>query len=98
MAVLAFVAVVAAMSASRHKDSARKWQERAVRDAENDVQHGTDTARAALTQAKLHAAKAKDAEEQTRKKLDEINKHDPTMADITSRWHKPRKLRNDAKS
>lgn len=90
VAFLAFAAAIAANSAARHRASARKWKERAVVDAEAGVGEGVESTKAALTQAKLHDAIAKDEEKQTRKKLDEIDKRAPTMGDITSRWRKPR--------
>ncbi len=89
VALLAFAAVLAAASASRHKAKARKWQERAVRDAEGDVEDGVEKTQQALTQAKLHDALARDKEKQTREKLDAIDKSAPTMGEITSRWRKP---------
>lgn len=89
MALIAFAAVLAAASASRHKANAQKWKERAVSDAESDVEDGVEKTKQALTQAKLHDDLAKAEEKRTRDKLDAIDKQAPTMGEITSRWRKP---------
>ncbi len=85
---------MAAASAGRHKAEAKKWKDRAVADTETGVADDIQTAKAALSQAKLHEARAREAKQRTEDKLDKINAKNPTMADITSSWRKPRGVRD----
>jgi len=85
-----FLAAMAIASAKRQKDSADKWKNQAVTDAEADVTGNIVTAKAALSQAKLHDQKARDAKEKARKRLDNIGKRDETMAGVVSGWRSSR--------
>ena len=85
-----FLAAMAVANAKRQGASAQKWKERAVTDAESDVAENIVSAKAALTQAKLHSAKAKEAKEKARKRLDNIGKRDEEMSAIVSGWHSRR--------
>ena len=94
VAALAFLAFLLAAKAGREKASAQKWKDQAVTDAEGDVEGATETAKAALSQAKLHDARAKEAAKKTKARLDQIGKRDENMADIVSSWRKPKRLRS----
>jgi len=90
-----FFAAMAVSNARRQKDSADKWKERAVADAESDVYDNITSAKAALSQAKLHDAKAREAAEKARVRLDNIGKRDDDMASIVSGWRSSR-VRNNS--
>ena len=90
VAVLGLLACMAAAKAGREKASARTWKERAVLEAESDVQEEVDRVKASLSQAKLHDARAKEAKKKTKARLDAIGKRDENMADIVSGWRKPK--------
>ena len=90
-----FLAAMAVANARRQGVSADKWKERAVTDAESDVAENIVSAKAALSQAKLHSAKAKELKEKARKRLDNIGKRDEDMGSIVSGWH-TRRVRDTA--
>ena len=90
VALLALLAFLAAARAGREKATARTWKERAVAEAESDVQEEVDNAKASLSQAKLHDARAKEAGKKTKARLDQIGKHDESMADLVGSWRKPK--------
>lgn len=90
VAVLGLLAFMAAAKMSRHKATAKEWKDRAVAEAESDVQEDVDKAKASLSQAKLHDARAKEAKKKTKARLDAIGKRDENMADIVSSWRKPK--------
>jgi len=96
-AILAFLAAMAVADARRQKAAAQKWKDKAVNDAEADVEGHIVSAKASLSQAKLHGAKAKAAEEKARKKLDSIGKQNDDMATIVSGWRSSR-VRNNSDS
>jgi hypothetical protein len=87
---LALLAFLAAARASREKATAKDWKDRAVAEAESDVQEEVDNAKASLSQAKLHDARAKEAKKKTKARLDAIGERDESMADIVSGWRKPK--------
>ena len=83
---LAFLAFMAVNKARSHKITAKKWQDKAVESGNADVKEGVESASAALGQAKLHAAKAKEAKAQGKAKLDKIPDQD--MAALVSGWRR----------
>ena len=89
-AILAALAVFAVVSAKNHKATAEKWQGKAVDEKEKNVSDSVNKAKAALSQAKLHNAKAGEAKEKARKKLDAIGKKDPELASVVSGWNSSR--------
>lgn len=93
-AFLAFLAIFAAASAARHKKTADKWRTQSEKDAMADVGNATQAAKAALSQAKLHDAKAKEAKRKARDKLDRLGEQDEEMADTLSRWKRSNRMRN----
>lgn len=96
VAFLGFAAFMLAAQVSREKASAQKWKDQAVATAEGDVEEGLVTVNAALSQAKLHDARAREAVKKTRARLDQIGARNESMADIVSSWRKPKRLRDDA--
>jgi len=90
VALLALLAFLAAAKAGREKATAKEWKERAVAEAESDVQEEVDNAKASLSQAKLHDARAKEAGKKTKARLDEIGKKNESMADLVGSWRKPK--------
>jgi len=90
VAFLAFAAFMAAVMASRHKASAQQWKDRAVSEAEGDVEDGIGKAKAALGRAKDHDARAREAAKRTKARLNQIGERDASMADIVSGWRKPK--------
>jgi len=83
-AALAFLAFMAAAKARNEKDVADKWKQKAKDSESADIKNSTDTAKAALKQAKLHEANAKKAKADGKAKLDKIK--DSDMAAIVSSW------------
>jgi hypothetical protein len=98
IAVLAFLAAMAAAKARQEKQRANEWAEQAEADAQADVVEGTDKAKAALSQAKLHEAKADEAKKAARARLDSIGERDEDVADVVHRWRKSNRMRNAADS
>lgn len=94
MALVAFLAFMAATKASQRRAEAKKWQKVATEEKERDVVDAVDNANVALGQAKLHAAEAERIAKNAEKRLDDIAKRDDTMGDIMDRWRADR-LRND---
>jgi hypothetical protein len=88
--LLALLAFLAAARAGREKATAQAWKDRAVADAESDVQEEVDRANASLSQAKLHEARAKEARKKTKARLNQIGARDENMADIVGAWRKPK--------
>lgn len=89
-AILAFLAFLAVSSAKRHKNEADKWKARAEAEKQSDVEDSAKKANQSLSQAKLHNAKASEAKERARVKIDQIAKKDPDMASIVSGWRSGR--------
>ena len=85
-----FLAAMAVASAKRQHNSAQKWKDHAVEAAEADVANNLGSAKAALTQAKLHDARAKEAKERARVRLDNIGKRDDDISTIVSGWRSSR--------
>lgn len=90
VAFLALLAFLAAAKAGREKATAKDWKDRAVAEAESDVQAEADNAKASLSQAKLHDARAKEASKKTKARLDQIGERGESMADIVGAWRKPK--------
>jgi len=90
VAVLGFMAFMLAAKVSREKASAKKWKNRAVAEAESDVDEGLDKAKAALGRANDHDARAREAVKRTKARLNQIGERDASMADIVSSWRKPK--------
>lgn len=89
VAVLGFMAFMLAARVSREKASAQRWKERAVAEAHGAVVTNIGAASAALDQAKLHDARAREAAAKTTARLNQIGDRDASMADIVSSWRKP---------
>lgn len=89
VALLALLAFLAAARATRERASAEKWKQRAVAEAESNVQDEVVRAKASFSQAKLHDARAEEAATKTKARLDAIGKRDENMADIVDGWRKP---------
>jgi len=90
VAVLGFLAFMLAAKVSREKASAQKWKNRAVAEAEGDVEDGIDKAKAALSKANDHHRRARDTVKRTKARLNQIGERDESMADIVSSWRKPK--------
>jgi len=89
VALLALLAFLAAAKATRERASAKKWKDRAITEAEANVETGVADAKASLSQAKLHDARAIEADDKTKARLDQMGKRDESMADIVDGWRKP---------
>ncbi len=89
-----FLAAMAVANARRQKTSADRWKNLAVDGAEADVKNNLGSAAAALSQAKRYDARAKQAKEAARKRLDKIGGRDDDMGSIISGWSKSKRLRN----
>jgi len=89
-AIAAFLAFMAVASAASSKAKAEKWAKIAEDEKAKDVADSVGKANAALTQAKLHNAKAAEAKEKAKAKIDVIAAKDPAMADIVNGWKKAR--------
>ena len=90
VAVLGFFAFMAAVRASQEKAIADKWREQAVADAESDVADSAEMAEESLFMADKADERAKAAAKKTKSNIDRMQAHEPTMADITSKWRKPK--------
>lgn len=88
VAVLAFLAALAVAAAKRHKDSALKWQDKAVSIDQGNVVKGIETAKAAATQAKLHEEKAEEIKKKGEARINEIGRKDESLADILDQFRK----------
>lgn len=85
---LAALAILAAMSAARHKATAQKWRDKAVAIEEGNVVKGVETAKAANTQAALHDNKAKDRNAAAEARISQIGSKNEDIADILHNWSK----------
>lgn len=92
--VLAFLAFMAAASASRHKASAKKWQDISDDQAGRDTEDSIREAKQALSQAKLHEQRAEQAKLKARDKLDAIASKEESFAEVQERWKKSNRMRN----
>jgi biopolymer transport protein ExbB/TolQ len=90
IALLAFIAALAVVKAQQKGKSARKWQDRSVKEAQSDVADSTKRAEDALLKAKIANVDAKMAKENARKKLDAIARTEPDMGNIVSGWRNAR--------
>jgi hypothetical protein len=79
----ALVAFFAIWAASRQKELAQKWQQKAVEIETGAVIKGVANAEAASTQAKLHESRAAEIKAVAEKKVGEKN---ATTADILAGW------------
>ena len=89
VAILAALAVFAVASAQRQKDSAKKWQLKAVDIEHGKVKKSIITAEAANTKAKLHNAKAGELKKKAEARITKIGEANEDVADILDRWSKP---------
>ena len=86
---LAALAIMAAMSAARHKAVANKWRDKAVAIEEGNVIKGVETAEAANTQAALHDDRAKARNAAAESRITQIGAKNEAISDILSGWSKP---------
>lgn len=86
MAVLAFLAFLAVMAASRQKKSADAWKDKAVDIETGNVVKGVETAKAAMTQAQLHEQKAEAIKQKAEARINKIGEKDEATRDILDRW------------
>lgn len=86
---LVALAILAAMSAARHKATAEKWRDKAVDIEEGNVVKGIETAEAANTQAKLHDQKAERRNEFAAKRITQIGAKNEPISDILDNWRHP---------
>jgi hypothetical protein len=87
---LAALAILAAMSAAKHKATAQKWRDKAVDIEEGNVSRGTLTAKAANSQAKLHDNKAKERNTAAKARITQIGAKNEPIADVLNNWRKPK--------
>jgi hypothetical protein len=87
---LALLAFLSAAKATREKASAKKWKERAITAAESGVEDSIASTSASLSQAKLHDARAIEADKKTKARLDQMGTRNESMADIVDGWRKPK--------
>ena len=85
---LAALAILAAMSAARHKAQAQKWRDKAVSIEHGKVVKGVKTAQAASSQAALHDAKAKDRNTAAEARRSQIREKNEPIANIVDGWGK----------
>ena len=85
---LAALAILAAMSAARHKATAQKWRDKAVAIEEGNVVKGVETAAAASTQAALHDNKAKDRNAAAEARRSQIREKNEPIANVLDNWRK----------
>lgn len=90
VAVVGFLAFMAAVNATKHRKLEQEWKDRAVANQESDIAANIDVAKAARERAKFHGTKAKMAEKKTKERVNANSTREPTMADITSKWRKPK--------
>jgi hypothetical protein len=90
VAVVGFLAFMAAAKATRHRQLEQEWKDRAVADQESDVAANVDLAKAARARAKAHGEKAKAAEKKTKERVHANSSREPTMSSITSKWRAPK--------
>ncbi len=87
-ALLAGLAILAAMSAARHKATADKWRQTAVDIEEGNVVKGIETAEAASTQAALHDLRALERNETAEARRTKIREQNEPIANIVDNWGK----------
>lgn len=85
---LAALAILAAMSAARHKATAQKWRDKAVAIEEGNVVKGVETAAAASSQAALHDVKAKDRNTAAEARITQIAGKNESIESILDGWSK----------
>lgn len=85
--VLAFMA---AANASKHRKLEREWKDRAIANVESGVAENVEAAMQDRKRARVHGKKAREAETKTKERISANNAREPTMADITSKWRKPK--------
>ncbi len=87
---LAFLAILAAAAATRHRAEADKWKGIAVEEQERDVADSLGLAKEAKARARIAGKAAKAAELKTKEHVSAINAKEQTMASVTSSWRKPK--------
>lgn len=95
-AALAFIAAFLAAQANSHKQRGRKWEETAVRQAEENVDESIDAAAVSFEKARAHNSRAKESKARSEKTLDAIARKDPELAAVLDRWRSDRMRDNDA--
>lgn len=85
---LVALALLAAISAARHKATADRWRDKAVDIEEGNVSRGTLTAEAANTQAKLHNARAEERNMTAEARRTQIREKNEPIANIVDNWRK----------
>ena len=88
IAIGIFFAAMAVAKAVREKSIADKWKDKAVDIETGNVVKGVETAKAALTQAKKHDAKADEFEAKAKAAVDRTGKVDKSTAALLDRWRK----------
>lgn len=88
VAIGLFFVAMALAAAKRQKGVANKWKDKAVDIELGNVVKGVETAKAALTQAKLHDNKARDLQKKAKAIMDRTGKKDESTAVLLSRWKK----------
>jgi len=86
---LAALAILAAMSAARHKAMAQKWKDKAGAIEEGHVVKGVETAKAANSQAKLHDNRADERNKAAMARITQIGEKNEPISDILHNWSKP---------
>jgi len=86
---LAALAVLAAVSAMRHKATAEKWRDKAVDIEEGNVVKGIETAEAANAQAALHDNLAEERNEKAKARITQIGAKNEPISDILDNWRRP---------
>ena len=86
VALTAFLAALSVMAMKRQKATAEKWHDKAVDIELGRVEKGTQTAKAASTQAKLHDNRALEIKAKAEKRIDQMGSADEEVADIVDRW------------
>lgn len=85
---LAFLAIMAAMSAARHKAKAEDWAQAALDIEEGKVVKGIETASEANTQAALHDARATERNTAATARISQIGAKNEPIADVLDNWRK----------
>ena len=85
---LAALAILAAMSAARHKAKAEKWAQTALDIEDGNVVKGVETAEQANTQAAVHDNLAKVRNDKAAARITQIGEKNAPIADILDNWRK----------
>ncbi len=85
---LAALAILAAMSAARHKATAQKWRDKAISIETGNVIKGVETAAAASSQAALHDEKAKARNTAAEARRSQIREKNEPIANVLDNWRK----------